>query len=112
MKIDFGAGLPVLACAALAILSGCAQTTYGTGRPAGLQTITDFARAGAVVGESQEPIEFAPRAPIVAPPSGAPLPAPGGDTTGSTALAANWPKDPDTQAAAVKAEIKEASANG
>jgi hypothetical protein len=108
-----GAGLPLLAAAALTLtLSACAQTTYGTGRTAGLQTITDFARAGALTGEAKDPIDFAPRAPIVAPPPGAPLPPPGGDTTGSTALAANWPKDPDAQAAAVKAEIAEANASG
>jgi hypothetical protein len=112
MTVDFRAGLSLLAGAALAAaLSACAQTTYGTGRTAGLQTITDFARAGALTGEAQEEIDFAPRAPIVAPPSGAPLPPPGGSPD-STALASNWPKDPDVRAAAVKAEIADASAAG
>jgi hypothetical protein len=113
MRVDFGTRWPLIAGAGLAlVLSACAQTTYGTGRSAGLQTITDFARAGRLTGEAQDPIDFAPRAPIVAPPSGAALPTPGGDTTGSTALAANWPKDPAAEAAALKAKIAEANTTG
>jgi hypothetical protein len=115
MKIDSGLrALPLLGAAALALaVAACSQTTYGTGRSAGLQTITDFAKAASLTGDAKDPIDYSPRAPIVAPPNGAPLPAPGaGTTTTTTALAANWPNDPDAQAAAIKAQIAEANESG
>ncbi len=113
MKVGSGIGaLPLVAAAGLAIsLAACSQVTYGTGRAAGLQTITDFAKAGSLAGEKKDPIDFAPRAPVVAPPSGAPLPAPGSGSTGP-ALAANWPNDPDQQQAYIKAQLADAEANG
>jgi hypothetical protein len=92
------------------VLAGCSATTYGTGVPAGTQTMTDFAQA-LQLGVDKDPIDFSPRPPIVAPPSTATLPAPG--SGGSTAaLAANWPKDQDQQVANVKAQIAAAQANG
>jgi hypothetical protein len=103
--------LPALAglTAALA-LAGCSATTYGTGTSAGLQTITDFAQA-AQLGTDKPDINFSPRPPVVAPPSTSTLPVPGSGASGQT-LAADWPKDPDQQAADVKAQIAAAQANG
>jgi hypothetical protein len=103
--------LPFLAGAALAVtLAACSQTTYGTGTSAGLQTITDIAKA-ASFGDKRDPIDFTPRPPIVAPPTTASLPPPGSAPTDTT-VAANWPKDPEVQAATVKAKIADAQANG
>src|SRR6478609_955395 len=99
--------LPFLAGAALAVtLAACSQTTYGTGTSAGLQTITDIAKA-ASFGDKRDPIDFTPRPPIVAPPTTASLPPPGSAPTDTT-VAANWPKDPEVQAATVKAKIADA----
>jgi hypothetical protein len=113
MNADFtGRWLPLLAVAGGALaLAACAQTTYGTGKGTGVQTILDFAKAGSLTGpEEQANIDFTPRPPIVAPPSGAALPAPGSGS--SATVAANWPNDPDQQAAAVRAEIAAAHAEG
>jgi hypothetical protein len=117
MKAQMTRGVAVVASAGLAVaLAACSQTTYGTGRAAGLQTVTDFARIAAVRGE-QKDIEYQPRAPIVMPPSNAAatLPPPGGTVTTTASTAAvpdNWPKDPDIEAARTKAEIAQAEADG
>jgi hypothetical protein len=112
MAIDYAArALPVLAGAALALaLAACSQTTYGTGTSAGLQTITDIAKA-ASLGDKKDPIDFTPRPPVVAPPTTASLPPPGSGPT-TTSVAADWPKDPEVQAATVKAQIAQAQASG
>jgi len=110
-------GVAVVAIAGLAVaLAACSQTTYGTGRAAGLQTVTDFARIAAVRGD-QKDIEYQPRAPIVVPPANAvaTLPPPGGAVTATASTAAvpdNWPEDPDIEAARTKAEIAQAEADG
>ncbi len=102
--------IAAIAAGGLALaLAGCSATTYGTGRPQGLQTITDLVRAPSLKGEARTPIEYAQRPPVVEPPSTASLPSPGSDTV---ALAANWPNDPDQQAEATKIKIAEAQANG
>src|SRR3954464_1494129 len=96
--------LPVVAGATLALmLAACSQTTYGTGTSVGLQTITDIAKA-ASLGDKHDPIDYTPRPPVVAPPTTASLPPPGSAPTDTT-IAANWPKDPEVQAATVKAQI-------
>src|SRR5690606_11476981 len=89
----------------------CSSVTYGTGRTQGLQTITDIVRAPSLRGEEKDEIAYAPRPPVVEPPSTASLPPPGG-TTGSVALASNWPVDPDQQAEATRLRIAAAEANG
>jgi hypothetical protein len=66
--------------------------TYGTGTSPGMQTITDVVGITALSPEKKEPIEYSARAPIVAPPV-ATLPPP--SSGGETAVAANWPNDPD-----------------
>jgi hypothetical protein len=102
--------VPAVAGMALALaLAACSQTTYGTGTSAGLQTITDIAKA-ASLGDTKDPIDFTPRPPVVAPPTTASLPPPGSGSADST-VAANWPKDPDVQQANVKAQVAEAQAN-
>lgn len=73
------------------VVGGCSGTTYGTGVPAGRQTVSDL--TGIVTlgkGKDKEEIEYAPRAGIVAPPTTtAALPKPGEGTP-----ADNWPVDP------------------
>jgi hypothetical protein len=111
MKVDFrGRSLPLAAAGLALALAACSQTTYGTGKAAGVQTLLDFAKAGSLTGEAQAEIDFTPRPPVVPPPAGTALPVPGGQS--DPVLAANWPKDPDQQAAALKAEIAEANASG
>src|SRR5437868_15511770 len=103
--------LPVVAGAALAMtLAACSQTTYGTGTSAGLQTITDIAKA-ASLGDKHDPIDFTPPPPIAAPPTTASLPPPASAPT-DTAVAANSPNEPEVPAATVKAQIADAQSKG
>ncbi|MEO8667725.1 MAG: hypothetical protein ABI399_04360 [Bauldia sp.] len=74
-------------------LAGCGSAmTYGTGTTPGVQTVEDIAGIVSLSGKKKDPIDYSPRAPIVAPPSTAALPPPGSRTYAS---AENWPKDPD-----------------
>lgn len=94
---------PVAAVLGLA-LAACSQTTYGTGKSPGAQTLEDIAGIAALGGPSdKEPIDYRARPKIVAPPPGSPLPAPGSEP--DPAVAANWPKDPDVEAKKFKAEV-------
>ncbi len=88
----FTAGFLAVAAVALA---GCGGTTYGTGTSPGRQTLTDLVGIASLTGEKKEPIEYAPRPPVVAPPEAAGLPPPGSD---NPTLASDWPNDPDEQA--------------
>jgi hypothetical protein len=91
-----------LAAAGVAVaLAGCmSSTTYGTGKSPGVQTLEDLAGI-ATFGSQKEPIDYGPRARIVPPPPGTPLPPPGGS---QATLASNWPKDPDVEQKKFKAE--------
>lgn len=81
---------PAAAMAALA-LGGCANgVTYGTGTPTGMQTLTDVTGMVSLRGEQRDPIDYRPRAGIVAPP-GSTLPPPGSSEVAN----AEWPRDPD-----------------
>jgi len=94
--------VPVAAALGLT-LAACSQTTYGTGKTPGAQTIEDLAGIAALGGSSaKEPIDYRARPKIVPPPPGAPLPAPGSEP--DPTVAANWPKDPDVEAAKFKQE--------
>jgi hypothetical protein len=94
--------MPVAAVLGLA-LAACSQTTYGTGKSPGQQTIEDIAGIAALGGGSdKEPIDYRARPKIVQPPPGAPLPPPGSEP--DPTVAANWPKDPDVEAKKFKAE--------
>lgn len=77
-------------------LSGCGGSaiTYGTGKSPGVQTIEDLAGIVALSGKEKEPVDYSPRPTVVAPPSTGSLPPPG-EQQSPTAVAANWPKDPD-----------------
>lgn len=76
--------------------------TYGTGVPAGRQTLDDL--TGLVsLSSKKKNIDYEPRAPVVVPPSTADLPKPGSDAVST----ANWPKDPDQTAQ----DAKTAAAN-
>ena len=86
-------------------LVGCmgGGTTYGTGKSPGAQTLEDLAGIASLGGSKKEPIDYGPRAAVVAPPPGTPLPPPGTD---NASLAANWPKDPDVEAKRFKADMQ------
>ncbi len=113
MRIEFTgrwfAGV-VLAGAALAV-SGCQSgMTYGTGKSPAMQTVEDVTGLATFSGPQKEPIEYKPRAEIVQPPSGAPLPPP---SDGTMALAAtNWPVDPDASRQAIRDEAAARQAAG
>jgi hypothetical protein len=106
--------------AAGAMLSGCSETTYGTGVNPGAQTLKDMVGIAAISGPKQAPINYGPRPKIVAPPDGAaPLPAPetvataaDGASTDDPSLPPNWPKDPDLAAAKFKADVAAREARG
>lgn len=84
-------------------LAGCmGGTTYGTGKDPGTQTLEDLAGIASIGGPKKAPIEYGARAPLVPPPPGTPLPAPGSQQQAVTA--ANWPKDPDVEQKKFKAE--------
>ena len=82
------------------------MTTYGTGTTAAKQTLEDVTGILALGGSKQgeEPISYEPRPPIVEPPV-ATLPPPGSDT--ATAVASNWPVDPDEERKRIDALVKE-----
>jgi hypothetical protein len=83
-------------------LAGCmGGTTYGTGTDPGTQTLQDLAGIAAIGAPRKAPIEYGPRAPLVPPPPGTPLPPPGSE---QASVAANWPKDPDVEQKKFKAE--------
>ena len=103
----FAAGASVAAFAV--ILAGCTNT-YGTGRSPGLQTVEDIVGIAALSNEKRDPIDYTPRPNIVAPPTTAALPPPVDPNT--TALASNWPVDPDVQTAQFRADAAAREAAG
>jgi hypothetical protein len=96
----------IVASAALALcLSGClsgGKMTYGTGVTPGRQTLNDVAGLVSFGGNAKPKIDYAPRAPIVVPPTNATLPQPGTDTLSPTG---NWPNDPDEAERARRAAL-------
>lgn len=92
-------------------LAGCQSTTYGTGKSPGMQTVEDLAGIAMLGTPNEEPIEYRPRAGIVTPPNAGVLPPPGSGQPAS-ALAANWPNDPDAQRARIRAEAAERERTG
>lgn len=100
---------PLAVVVLAAAVSGCTNT-YGTGKSPGLQTVEDIVGIAALSNEPKEPIDYRPRAAIVAPPDTSALPPPGaGDTA---PLAANWPVDPDAQRAQLRADAAAREAAG
>jgi hypothetical protein len=89
-------------------LGGCgSMTTYGTGTTAARQTVDDLTGILALGGskKGEDPIDYEPRPPIVEPPT-ATLPPPGSGTS-ATAVAGNWPVDPDEERERIDALVKE-----
>jgi hypothetical protein len=94
-------------------LAGCQSgMTYGTGKSPGMQTLQDVVGIAALTNEKPDPIEYKPRAPIVAPPTVGALPPPVDPTQTSSVVAANWPVDPDVQRQQIKDEIARREAAG
>jgi hypothetical protein len=114
----------LLGAAAVLLLSGCSgTTTYGTGVNPGTQTIKDIAGIAMIGGNKKPPIDYQPRAKIVAPPAAADAalpPPPSGNGTQTAAAGAdggaanppNWPNDPDIAAAKFKADVAAREARG
>ncbi len=95
MKIDLPDAVRLTGVAGIALLlAGCGSAmTYGTGTSPGAQTVEDIAGIVSLSGKKKEPIDYSPRAPIVAPPTTASLPPPG--SSRAYASTQNWPQDPD-----------------
>jgi hypothetical protein len=86
---------------AAALAGGCANSvTYGTGKPTGMQTVSDLTGILSLGGSRGEEIDYEPRPGLVEPPTNN-LPPPGEGRP----LAENWPRDPDV----TRAEIAEAN---
>jgi hypothetical protein len=98
-----------LSLAAAFALSACTQTTYGTGKSPGMQTLEDLAGIAAMSSEKKEPIDYTPRPKVVVPPSVAQLPPPG---SGKAVLDPNWPVDPEQKRARILAEADAREAAG
>jgi hypothetical protein len=81
---------PLGVVALAVLLGGCLGNTYGTGVSSGRQTLSDLTGLVSLRAKEKQPISYAPRPPIVAPPTTAELPKPG-----SAAAPADWPQDPD-----------------
>ena len=81
---------PIGVVALAVLLGGCIGNTYGTGVSPGRQTLNDLTGLVSLGSKQKQPVNYAPRPPIVAPPTTAELPKPGSDPT-----PADWPQDPD-----------------
>lgn len=94
-------------------LAGCQSgMTYGTGKSPGMQTVEDLVGLSVMSNDKQEPIDYKPRAPIVAPPQVAALPPPVDPAAANTMVAANWPTDPDVTRQQIRDEIARREAAG
>lgn len=93
------------------MLGACSSTTYGTGTTPAAQTVEDISGILAMGGKKsgQEPVVYAPRAPIVEPPAKS-LPPPGSISTAS--LGGDWPTDPDEERKRLEALVDERTAAG
>lgn len=90
-----------LVAGAAALLGGCANSvTYGTGKPTGMQTVSDLTGIFSLGGNKGPDIDYEQRPNLVAPPTNN-LPPP----SEGPALAENWPRDPDV----TRAQIREAN---
>ena len=90
-------------------LAACSGMTYGTGTPPGLQTVKDVAGLSSLSGEKRDPIDYEPRPAVVVPPETAGLPPP---SNGDTAVAANWPVDPDERYEQFRRDVAALEAEG
>lgn len=87
--------------AAVAALSACGGTTYGTGTTAEKQLVEDLTGALSLTPDRQKPINYAPRAGLVKPPSTEVLPPPQEDAARNNPA---WPESPEERLARVRAE--------
>ncbi len=92
----------VLVVGSAFVLAACTGTTYGTGRSAGVQVVKDITGLDAA-GAKKKPIDYSPRPPVVAPPVAGALPPPG--AASQTAVAADWPTDPDQLVSEFKEQV-------
>jgi hypothetical protein len=96
--------LPLFAAlAAATAMGGCART-YGTGQAPEMALFNEMT-GGFMRTEKKAPIQYQPRAPLVAPPAAGQLPPP---VEVAEAANANWPVDPD-QAVESRAYGREAA---
>jgi hypothetical protein len=85
-------------------------TTYGTGVNPGVQTMNDIGGLVDFSGGKKSSIDYHPRPPLAAPPSGVAPPTPGSGA--GVASAGDWPHDPDVAAQAAKAAAAKKKNNG
>lgn len=102
---------PALVIVIAVVLGACSSTTYGTGTTPAAQTVEDLSGILAMGGKKagEEPVVYAPRAPIVEPPATS-LPPPGSVST--AALTSDWPTDPDEERKRLDTLVDERTAAG
>lgn len=86
---------------ATGMLAGCMGPTYGTGRSAGGQLLSDLDGMMALGPKDQETIDYSPRAELVRPADRNVLPAPQQST--NAANSPNWPESPEARRARIRA---------
>jgi hypothetical protein len=98
------------------LLAGCGSaTTYGTGKSPGVQTLEDIGGIVSLGGKRHGAvaIDYKQRPGVVEPPSTEVLPQPKSKQEDQQlAMSADWPKDPDEQAAKMNEAVKGAAASG
>jgi hypothetical protein len=105
---------PLAVCSVLAALAlaGCNSMTYGTGTSPAMQTLEDITGVATLGGKKQDPIDYAARPKIVAPPAMAGNLPPPQTTTASDKPLPNWPNDPDALRSKVIADAEARNAAG
>jgi hypothetical protein len=99
-----------LTVAALAALTGCVTApTYGTGKRADAQLVSDVSGIFSLKpNQNEAAIEYKPRPPIVAPPSTASLPAPQDSVVETAGI---WPESPEERRTRLRNEATENQGN-
>lgn len=101
MKLrDIRVVMPAVVAAAAA-LSGCMGPTYGTGKTAGEQLVSDLDGMLSLGPTNKADISYTPRAELVRPSDKSVLPAP--QNAVDAASDPNWPESPETRSARIKA---------
>lgn len=97
-----GTTILILVATSLA-LSGCVSSpTYGTGKTAGSQLLTDISDIASIAPKKSKGIEYAPRPELVRPVAGAPLPQP--QESAKVQAGGVWPESPEAKRDRLRAE--------
>lgn len=115
MQENWGARVRLLAggalVAAAGLVSGCMNSpTYGTGKTANSQLMSDLGGIMSFSDKKKAPIDYAPRPELVKPAKGGEaLPAPQEPIT--TASSSQWPESPEQRLARIRAEATDNQEN-